>query len=313
MRIGIIMDPIEHINRQKDTSFALLLESQRRGHMLYYARPQDVFLRETTCCGVMRRLAVADQAVGWYDLGPPETMPLASLDLLLMRQDPPVDETYWALTHLLDYAASAGLCIINTPSAVRDANEKILIAQFPAYMPNTRVTASVDQIKAFMGEVGRVVLKPLNAMGGHSIFIADPADPNVNVILETMTAHGQRMVMAQTFLPEIKAGDKRIILIDGKPLPYVLVRIPHPSDFRGNLASGARSEVRPLTEAEQQLCQEVGPVLAAKGLFFVGLDVIGDHITEINVTSPTGIREIEAATGMNMAALFFDAYAHRSA
>jgi len=306
MKLGIVMDPIERITIKKDTSFALLLEAQERGYELFYMTPSDVWLQAGMCWGRMQELSVQDDPDRWYDFSEEIVQPLAELDMLLMRKDPPFDMHYIYLTYLLEQAEAQELLVINKPSSLRDANEKLFTAWFPQCCPNTLVSSRYDLLRDFIAEEEHVVIKPLGAMGGQSIFSVKAGDPNLNVILETMTQNQTQLVMAQRFIPEITKGDKRVLLINGEPVQYGLARIPSADDFRGNIASGAHTEGVELSDHDLWICEQVGPTLAEKGLFFVGLDIIGDYLTEINVTSPTGVRELDALFNLNIAGDFFD-------
>lgn len=306
MNVGIVMDPIQNITIKKDTSFAMLLEAQRRGHTLFYMEPKDIWLREGETHAHMRQLTVEDNSAHWFKFGQESAMPLTELDVLLMRKDPPFDMQYVYLTYLLEIAEAGGLRVINKPSSLRDANEKVFTSWFPQCCPETLISSQIELLRIFALEKENVVVKPLGAMGGQSIFRLNAEDPNLNVILETMTKNGSEMVMAQRFVPEITSGDKRILLINGEPVQYALARIPAANDFRGNIASGARTEGVPLTDRDRWICKQVGPTLAEKGLIFVGLDVIGDYLTEVNVTSPTCVRELDALYDLNIASDFFD-------
>jgi len=302
------MDPIAKIAIKKDTSFALLLEAQSRGYDIFYMESRDIWLQDGLCWGRMCPLNVEDHASTWYRLGDAITQPLVDLDLFLMRKDPPFDMQYVYLTYLLEQAEASGLRVINKPSSLRDANEKLYTAWFPQCCPKTLVSCWIDWLRDFIVAEEKVVVKPLGAMGGESIFIVHADDLNLNVILETMTQHQTQFVMAQRYIPEIhKGGDKRVLLLNGKPVQYALVRIPSGCDFRGNIACGAQTEGCELTDRDLWICEQVGPSLVDKGLVLVGLDIIGDYLTEINVTSPTGIRELDALYGMNIASDFFDA------
>ena len=307
MKLGIVMDPIQRIHVAKDTSLALLLEAQYRGYAIDYMEPQDIWLKNSTVYGRTRRLSVRDDTHDWYQLDKPIVKPLSDLDLLLMRKDPPFNMAYVYLTYLLEQAESAGVRVINRPASLRNANEKLFTAWFSQCCPHTLVSSSIEELHAFIKAEKKVVIKPLGAMGGASVFVIQVDDLNTNVILETMTQYQTQLVMAQTFIDKINAGDKRILLINGKPVPYALARIPKCGDFRGNIASGASIEGRELSDRDRWICQQVAPTLVAKGLFFVGLDVIGDYLTEINVTSPTCVRELDTLFGLNIAADFFDA------
>ncbi|EMR12651.1 glutathione synthetase [Methylophaga lonarensis MPL] len=299
--LGIVMDPISAINIKKDSSFAMLLAAQARGWNLRYMEQQDLFLNDGEVFAEIRSLSVKEDAHNWYQLGEPETLPLKSLDVILMRKDPPFDMEYIYSTYLLEQAQAAGVRVINNPQSLRDANEKLFTAWFPQCCPPTLVTRQKHLIRQFQQQQGNIIVKPLDGMGGASIFRIDQGDPNFSVIVETLTEHGTQSVMAQKYLPEIRDGDKRILMINGEPVPYALARIPAAGETRGNLAAGGSAEGRPLTERDRWICQQVGPTLRQKGLFFVGLDVIGDYLTEINVTSPTCIRELDKYFNLNIA------------
>ena len=300
------MDPIGAIKPKKDSTFAMLLEAQRRGHRLQYLTQGDLQVRDGVALGRCAGLGVKDDAAGWYTLAAPAWRPLAELDVVLARKDPPFDGHFLHDTLVLEFAARAGTLVVNAPQALRDANEKLYAQAFPQCCPPTCVARDAEVLRAFVREVGDAVLKPLDGMAGRSIFKTRGDDPNLNVILETLTRDGQELAMAQRFVPEAVLGDKRILLIDGEPVPYALARIPQGTDFRGNMARGGKAVGQPLSERDRWICAQVAPELRRRGLVFVGLDVIGDYLTEINVTSPTGIRELDAQCGLNIAALLFD-------
>ena len=306
MKLGIVMDPIDRIKVEKDTSFALLLEAQRRGYEIYYMDPQDVWLQGGISWGRMRLLAVEDSLERWFHFNDEMILPLVDLDLLLMRKDPPFDMQYVYLTYLLEQAEVQGLPVFNKPASLRDANEKLFTAWFPQCCPHTLVARRADLLKEFVATEEKIVIKPLDAMGGESIFVVNDGDANTNVIIETITQHETQLVMAQRFISEITQGDKRILLINGEPVQYALARIPSEDDFRGNIASGARTEGVELTDRDRWICEQVAPTLVEKGLVFVGLDVIGDYLTEINVTSPTCVRELDNLFDLNISSDFFD-------
>ena len=306
MKLGVLMDPIDQIHVEKDTTFALLLEAQTRNYEIYYLEPQDIWLQDGICCGRMNTIRVEDDPDDWFELEKETTQPLVDLDVFLMRKDPPFDMKYVYLTYLLEQAEAQGLLVINKPASLRDANEKLFTSWFPQCCPKTMVSSKTALLRDFIYSKERAVVKPLGGMGGKSIFSVQEGDPNVNVILETVTQSGTEMVMAQQFIPEIEQGDKRILLIHGEPVQYALARVPAEDDFRGNIASGARTEGHELTDRDHWICEQVGPTLREKGLDFVGLDVIGDYLTEINVTSPTCVRELEAAYDINICGDFFD-------
>lgn len=310
-RLGVIMDPIGKIKPAKDTSLAMLLEAQRRGWDIRYLEQADLYLRDGAAHASMCPLEVRDDPAHWYTLGEAEDRPLASLDVILMRKDPPFDMEYVYTTYILERAEAAGVMVVNRPGSLREVNEKAYTAWFPECCPPTLIARDMGRIRRFIAEQGRAVIKPLDGMGGQSIFVLGPDDANLSVAIETLTEQGGRQIMAQRYLPEIRDGDKRILLIDGEPIPYALARIPAPGESRGNLAAGGRGEGRPLTERDRWIAAQVGPSLREKGLVFVGLDVIGDYLTEINVTSPTCVRELDAIFDINIAGTLFDALARR--
>jgi len=302
----IIMDDISSIKPYKDSSFAMMLEAQRRGHALYYCTLTDMRFSEGIASTQVYPVTVTDQNTHYYQLGTVEQRTLGSFNIILMRKDPPFDSSYLYATHLLDHAKAAGVSVVNDPQALRDVNEKLFILQFPQCIAPTLVSAQAADIRAFWQTQGDIILKPLHAMGGAGIFRLQANDPNAGVIIETLTQHGQQLMMAQRYLPAIAQGDKRILLIDGKPAPYCLARLPQAGETRANLAAGGRGVAQPLSERDLWICEQVGNRLRSMGLRFVGLDVIGDYLTEINVTSPTCIREIDAQCHTNIAGLLFD-------
>jgi glutathione synthase len=307
--LGVVMDPIGDIHYKKDSTLAMLLAAQARGWHLHYFEPADLFLRDGVAYGRSRPLRVFADPEGWFELGDATDIPLGELDVILMRKDPPFDMEYIYATYLLELAETAGALVVNRTQSLRDANEKLFAAWFPQCMPPTLVTRDMGRMRAFVAEQGEVVLKPLGGMGGASIFVTRQGDPNTSVIIETLTDHGQRYTMAQRYLPEIAQGDKRILLIDGEPVPYALARIPAEGELRGNLAAGGSGVGVPLSERDRWICAQVAPRLREMGLLFVGLDVIGDYLTEINVTSPTCIRELDAQFGLDIAGQLMDAIA----
>ena len=313
IKLGIVMDPIQSINIKKDTSFAMLLEAQQRGYELYYMEMSDLYLEQGISYATMRPLEVRQDYTCWYSLGEVVDQPLHELDVILMRKDPPFDTEFFYATYLLERAEDQGTLIVNKPQSLRDANEKLFTAWFAEHTPTTLVTRSAAKLRSFHQQHQDVILKPLDGMGGASIFRMKHDDPNIGVIIETLTEHGSRYCMAQTYLPAIKDGDKRVLVVDGEPIPYCLARIPAKGETRGNLAAGGRGEPRELTEADWKIARAVGPTLKAKGLIFVGLDIIGDRLTEINVTSPTCVREIEAEFDINICGLLMDAIERRLA
>lgn len=306
-RIGVVMDPIATIKTYKDSTFAMLLEAQARGHELQYMELGDLYLEGGRAAARMRPVTVTDDPAGWFELGEPRLRPLAELDAVLMRKDPPFDMEYVQSTYILERGQADGALVVNDPRGLRDANEKLFTAWFPQCCAPTLVARDAERMRAFMDEHDQVVVKPLDGMGGASVFRSHRADPNRNVILETLTEGGRRFAMIQKFIPQIDAGDKRILMIDGEPVPWALARIPAAGDFRGNLVSGGTGRGAELTDRDRWIAGQVGPELKERGLYFVGLDVIGDWLTEINVTSPTCIREIDQAFDVNIAGLLFDA------
>ena len=299
--IGFVMDPIESINIKKDSSFALMLEAQKRGWIIHIIEQKDLFLRDSKVWANAKIVTVKDESKGWFSVQKEMTLPLYELELVLMRKDPPFNMEYIVTTYLLELAEQQGTFVVNKPSALRDANEKLFTAWFPDCCPPTLVTRDSRLLKEFLDEHGEVIFKPLGGMGGVSIFLVRKDEPNFRVIVETITKNATQFMMAQKFIPEIKNGDKRVIVIDGEAFPYGLSRIPAEGDIRGNLAAGATAVGAELTERDKEICAKVGPVLKEKGILFAGLDIIGDYLTEINVTSPTCIREIDRAYNVNIA------------
>lgn len=300
IKLGVVMDPIATITIKKDTTFAMLLAAQARGWELHYFEQADLYARGDQAFGRSRLLAVRDDKSGWFAFHGERELPLAELDVLLMRKDPPFDMEYIYTTYLLELAEAAGSLVVNKPRSLRDANEKVFALRFPHCCPPTLVSREPARLKTFLGEHDDIVVKPLDGMGGASVFRLRRDDPNLNVILETLTAHGRRLSMAQRYIPEVTAGDKRILLIDGEPVPYALARIPQAGETRANLAAGGRGEGVPLSGRDRWICAQVAPTLRGMGLLFVGLDVIGDYLTEINVTSPTCARELDAQFGLDI-------------
>ena len=308
------MDPIHAIHYAKDSTLAMLLAAQSRGFTLLYLEQRDVWLRDGTAWGRCRALRVAADPAHWFELGAPETVRLGDLDCILMRKDPPFDTEYIYTTYILERAELQGALVVNRPRGLRDMNEKVYTAWFPQCCAPTLITRDMADMAAFLAEHGKIVCKPLHGMGGRSIFVLEQHDKNRGVVFETLTEYGQRFAIAQRYLPEIATGgDTRVLLIDGEPLPFALSRIPQPHDNRGNLAAGARAEVRELSERERWLAGQIGPALSAAGMLFVGLDVIGGFVTEINVTSPTGIREIEKHHAIDIGGRLMDAIERRLA
>lgn len=307
VQLGVVMDPIGSIKPKKDSTLAILLEAQARGWTIHYMEQAHLIVRDGRGFGHMAPLQVADDAQRWFSLSPAESQPLEALDVILMRVDPPIDMEYIYTTHILELAERHGVLVVNKPQALRDANEKLYTAWFSQCTPPTLVSRDAAQLRDFLHEQQDAILKPLAAMGGTSIFRLRRDDPNVNVVLETLTQRGMVFTMAQRYLPEIKDGDKRILLIDGIPVPYALARFAPAGETRANLAVGGRGEGVALNDRDRWICEQTGPLLRNKGLIFVGLDVIGDYLTEINVTSPTCIRELDAIYDLNISATLLDA------
>jgi glutathione synthase len=304
--LAVIMDPIQHIYPKKDTTLALLLKANSRGWDIHYLEMADLFLKYGTAWGVSQSLTVHDNLNHWYDLGEKTEQPLNQFDVILMRKDPPVNMEYIYATYILEQVESNGTLVLNPPKALRDLNEKIYATWFPQCMPPTLVSSSKEKLHEFIQEQETVVLKPLDGMGGRGIFKCHIKDPNLNVIIESITQQETKYVMAQQFLEEIILGDKRILLIEGEPLPYALARIPKEGDFRGNLAAGGEGKAVLLSDRDRWICEQIGPSLREKKLLLVGIDVIGDYLTEINITSPTCVRELEAATDIDITGEILD-------
>lgn len=304
--LGVVMDPIGAIHYKKDSTLAMLLEAQQRGYALFYMEQADLYWQDQQARARMRPLKVFADPDHWFELGDATQHPLSSLDTILMRKDPPFDNDYIYTTYFLEQAEQAGSLIVNKPQSLRDCNEKLFITQFPQCIPETTVSCQAGIIKEFLHQHGDLILKPLDSMGGASIFRVKQNDPNINVIIETLTQHGKRHIMAQRYIPEITQGDKRILLVNGEPVPYALARIPSEGETRANLATGGQGVGIALTERDRWICAQVAPTLQAKQLYFVGIDVIGDYLTEINVTSPTCIRELDAQFELNISAQLMD-------
>ena len=307
MDLLFVADPLASFKTYKDSTYAMMAEAAGRGHGLWACEPGDLAWRDGRIEASAVALALTGGTPDWFSASPPERRPLAGFGAVLMRKDPPFDEAYLNATYLLEIAEREGARVFNRPRALRDFNEKLAIARYPGFTVPTLVASRPEEIRAFLAEQGDVVVKPLNAMGGSGIFRLRPDDANLGAILETVTALGRRQVMAQRFIPEIADGDKRILLIAGEPVPYSLARIPAPGETRGNLAAGGTGVARALTGRDLEIAAALGPSLSAEGLLLVGLDVIGDWLTEVNVTSPTCFREITDQTGCNVAGLFVDA------
>ncbi|PAU77660.1 glutathione synthase [Halomonas salipaludis] len=311
LRIGVVMDPIADIAYKKDTTMAMLWAIQDRGWSLSYMEQEDLFLQDGRAYARQSELEVHRDPQHWYDLGEPAARPLAELDVILMRKDPPVDAHFLNAVHLLGFAEREGVLVVNPTRALLECNEKLFAQQFPQCCTPTLVSCSEPVLRAFHAAHGDVIFKPLDGMGGSGIFHVQPDGRNLGAIIETLTERGQRQIMAQRYIPEIRDGDTRILLVDGEPVPYGLARVPMAGETRGNLAAGGTGVSRELTARDHWLIEQVQPMIRDKGLLFVGLDVIGDYITEINVTSPTCVREIDDQRGTDIAGLLMDAILRR--
>ena len=307
MKLAFIVDPLASFQTYKDTTFAIMREAAARGHDLYAMEQHDLLWRAGTVFGSAQRLHLTSAKDPWYRVEPATETPLARFDAVLMRKDPPFDMEYVYSTYLLEAAEAEGARIFNRPRAIRDYNEKMAITRFARFTAPSLVTRKESLVREFLAEHGDIILKPLDGMGGVSVFRVHAQDHNVNVIIETVTHYGRRTVMAQRFIPEIRDGDKRVLLIGGEPVPWCLARIPKPGETRGNLAAGGTGVARELTARDREIAEALGPPLAREGLLLVGLDVIGDYLTEVNVTSPTCVQEIMQQTGFNVAGMFLDA------
>jgi len=307
IRLGVVMDPIGSVNTVKDSTYAMVLEAQQRNWVIQYMEMNDLYLKDGTAGARMRKLEILSGGNGqWYQLSDVTDTDLSQLDVILMRKDPPFDTEYIYSSYILERAEDAGVLVINKPQALRDANEKIFTAWFPQCTPPTLVTREYTDIREFLAEHHDIILKPLEGMGGASVFRVSATDPNLSVIMENLTHHQTRYIMAQRFIAEIADGDKRVLVVNGEPVPYSLARIPAPGETRGNLAAGAKGVGRPLSERDLWICRQVGPVLKDKGILFSGLDIIGDYLTEINVTSPTGVRELDHIYDLNISGRLLD-------
>jgi glutathione synthase len=312
VRLAVVMDPIEHVKFAKDTTLAMLLAAQARGWALSYLTPGDLRLRDGVAEGSVRPLSVKADPQLWHTLGPASVAPLGGFDVILMRKDPPFDTEFIYLTYILERAESAGALVVNRPRGLRDMNEKVYTAWFPQCCAPTLVTRDMQEMAAFAREHGKIVVKPLHSMGGHQIFVLEPGDKNSRVVFETLTEEGSHFAMVQKYLPDIVVGgDSRVLLIDGEPVPFALARIPDALDNRGNLAAGATGVGRPLNQRDQWLCGQIGPTLREAGMLFAGLDVIGGYVTEINVTSPTGVRELDRQFNLDIGGMLMSAIEQR--
>jgi glutathione synthase len=312
LNVAVVMDPIGDIKPHKDTTLAMMLAARRRGWRLSYLELRHLWLRDGVAMGLAHPVEVRDDPEDWYTLGPGGEAPLGGFDAILMRKDPPFDTEYIYATYILERAELAGALVVNHPQGLRDMNEKVYTAWFPECCAPTLITRDMAGMHAFLREHGRIVCKPLHGMGGRSIFVLEAGDKNTNVVFETLTDYGTRYAITQRYIPDIvTTGDARVILVDGEPVPFALARIPSDTDNRGNLAAGAAGVGRPLDERDRWLAGRIGPALRERGMLFVGLDVIGGFVTEINVTSPTGVREIDRQFGTDVAGLLMDAIARR--
>ena len=307
MKIAFILDPLDSIKTYKDSSFAMMREAVARGHRIFSIQQEELLWREGRVCAYTRELKLTGDAHHWYEAGEPVLQSLAAFDAVLMRKDPPFDMEYVYSTYLLELAQTEGARVYNDPRSIRDHNEKMAIARFAQFTAPTIVTRLEPLLREFLSEHGDIILKPLDGMGGTSIFRLHRNDPNIGVVIETLTHYGRRTIMAQRYIPEISRGDKRVLVIDGQPVPHCLARIPKQGETRGNLAAGGRGIAQPLSDRDREIALHAGPILAAEGLLLVGLDVIGDYLTEVNVTSPTCFQEITEQSGFNVAGMLLDA------
>jgi len=306
MKVGFLMDSIEEINTKKDSTFAMMLEAQARNYEIHYFTQDDTFVQNNNPFASSKLMKLTDNTNNWHEVLSSQLLDLTSLDVIMMRKDPPFDMEYIMDTYILDMAKEKGVLICNNPQALRDANEKFFTEYFPEFSPKCVISRNQSRIKDFAKNLDKVIIKPMDGMGGSSIFQTGKNDKNLNVIIETVTNNGTRTTMVQEYIPEITQGDKRILLINGTPIDYALARIPSKDDFRGNLAKGGKAVGQPLSKSDYEICKQVGPVLKEMGIIFAGIDVIGKHLTEINVTSPTCIRELDEQFGLNIACTLFD-------
>lgn len=305
--VGFVMDPISSVKPHKDTSFAMMLEAQTRGATIYYIEMADMYLNNGKAMASVRQVAVRDQAQDFYDLAPAQSMPLADINILMMRKDPPFDAEFLYATQMLSLAEAEGALVVNNPQALRDYNEKLFTSWFPELIPATLVTRNAELVREFHGKHEDIICKPLDGMGGVSIFRVKPDGNNLGVIIETLTKNGTQQMMVQEYLPAIKEGDKRVLIVDGEVMPYCLARLPTKGETRGNLAAGGTGRPQAISESDRALAEAIAPVLKENRILFVGLDIIGDRITEINITSPTCVREIEAHFDISIMGKLFDA------
>jgi glutathione synthase len=306
MKLAFIVDPLDEFKLEKDSTYAIMREAAAQGHTLHALQQDDLAWHKQSVTGNAARLHLTGETPGWYRLDPPAETPLEQFDAVLMRKDPPFDMEYVYSTYLLEIAERRGARVFNRPQAIRDYNEKMAIARFAEFTAPTLVTRRTALLHGFLHEHSDIILKPLDGMGGSSVFRVRRDDPNLNVIIETLTSDGTRTIMAQRYIPEISDGDKRVLVIGGKPAPYCLARIPKAGETRGNLAAGGTGVARELTARDRLIAETLGPQLAAAGLLLVGLDVIGSYLTEVNVTSPTCFQEITQQTGFNVSAMLLN-------
>ncbi len=305
-KLGVIMDPIDKIKAQHDSTFAMLLAAQARHWSLYYMEQKDLFVSDNKVCAKMHELNVSDNAQNWFEFNCEVIKPLVELDAILMRKDPPVDQEYIYTTQLLDLVEQSGVVVVNKPQSLRDYNEKLFINWFPHCSPPTLITHQVKQVREFLNRHNDIICKPMHGMGGMSIFRLGKGDLNINVVIETLTQNGNHYMMAQKYLPEIAQGDKRILLINGEPIPYAYARFAAEGELRANIAAGGHGKGVPLTKRDYWICEQIAPTLRAKGILFAGIDVIGDYLTEINITSPTCIRELDKIFNLDIAGNLMD-------
>ncbi len=305
--VGFVMDPISSVKPHKDTSFAMMLEAQKRGATIYYMEQSDMYLDNGKAMASVRKVTVRDQATDFYDLSPRETLALSDINVLMMRKDPPFDSEFLYATQMLSLAEAEGSLVVNNPQALRDYNEKLFTSWFPELIPATLVTRNPQLVRDFHAKHEDIICKPLDGMGGASIFRVKPDGNNLGVIIETLTKNGTQQMMVQEYLPAIKEGDKRVLIVDGEVMPYCLSRLPTKGETRGNLAAGGTGRPQAISESDRALAEAIAPVLKKNRIVFVGLDVIGDRITEINITSPTCVREIEAHFDISIMGKLFDA------
>ncbi len=304
--LAVLMDDISSIKPIKDSSFAMMLEAQKRGWEIFTFDTPDMFYKDGIVFANARKTLVRDSEQDWYECEDIKALPLNNIDIVFMRKDPPFDMDYIYATYLLEQAENSGTLVVNKPSSLRDANEKLFALNFPECIPETLVSSNIKKLSEFISKIKTAVVKPLDGMGGTDIFKLTKGDKNIEEVLLKITNQGSRFIMAQEFLPEIKNGDKRILLINGKPVDYALARIPAAGSFKGNLAAGAKGVGQSLSARDRHLCSQIAPMLIEKELMFVGLDVIGDYITEINVTSPTCIRELDSQFDLNISSMLLD-------